>query len=156
MKIYLAARYGRQAEIRRYRDELIAAGHLVTARWLDEGPEDAEAGKESAPKWAEYGEMALFDLLDSDCSIHFTEGPAGVPGKTRGGKHTEFGIALMLCNHANTAMQFRRGDDWLPPLPHRIIVVGHRENVFHWLPEVEFYPAWEQARAALGYGDEEF
>jgi hypothetical protein len=31
----------------------------------------------------------------------------------------------------------------------RCIVVGHRENVFHHLPFVEFYPDWDTAKQAL-------
>ena len=29
----------------------------------------------------------------------------------------------------------------------RVIVVGHRENIFHWLPVVEFCPTWQDALA---------
>jgi len=48
---------------------------------------------------------------------------------SRGGRHVEHGMALALGK--------------------RVMVVGHRENVFHCLPEVEFFPAWQDARAAL-------
>ena len=34
-RIYLAARYDRQAELRGYREQLMGAGHVVTSRWLD-------------------------------------------------------------------------------------------------------------------------
>ena len=31
----------------------------------------------------------------------------------------------------------------------RLIVVGCREHVFHYLPEVKFFPTWEQAMDQL-------
>lgn len=37
----------------------------------------------------------------------------------------------------------------------RAVVVGHRENVFHCLPEVEFFDAWPAARDALGPAERE-
>jgi hypothetical protein len=29
----------------------------------------------------------------------------------------------------------------------RVIVVGYRENIFHWLPQVEFCATWQEALA---------
>ena len=34
----------------------------------------------------------------------------------------------------------------------RLIVVGHRENIFHWLPDVEFYETWDQCFNELKKG----
>ena len=48
--------------------------------------------------------------------------PPREPSSSRGGRHVEFGIALARSK--------------------RLIVVGHRENVFHWLHMVEFYSEW--------------
>jgi hypothetical protein len=31
----------------------------------------------------------------------------------------------------------------------RVMLIGHRENVFNYLPAVEFFPNWEMALAAL-------
>lgn len=65
--------------------------------------------------------------MSADCVISFTEAPRS--SANRGGRHVEFGIAL-----ANGA---------------RVIVVGHRENIFHWLPQIEFFETWEQALVIL-------
>jgi hypothetical protein len=46
------------------------------------------------------------------------------PVPARGGRHVELGLAL--CDGQRT------------------IVVGHRENVFHWLPQIEFYNDWDE------------
>jgi hypothetical protein len=50
--------------------------------------------------------------------------------RSRGGHHVEFGYALAQGK--------------------RIILVGHRENVFNYLPEIEFIETWPQALDALG------
>lgn len=62
--------------------------------------------------------------------------PIEDPSRHRGGRHVEIGVALMLASGCC---------GWT----HRVIVVGHRENVFHSLPEVEFYPTWDECLAVL-------
>ena len=50
MKIYLAARYSRMEELRGYADELAAAGHVITSRWICGGngiPETVDVDMES-------------------------------------------------------------------------------------------------------------
>jgi hypothetical protein len=128
MRIYLAARYGRREELLGYRSRLEAAGHRVTSRWLWE-EHDLPIG--ASP---EHGvRFALDDYEDvrsADCLISFTEEPGKAPGgRARGGRHVEFGLAL-----ASEA---------------RLIVVGWRENVFHYLPDVEFWATFDEALAAL-------
>ena len=68
------------------------------------------------------------DLCSADCVISFTEEPRTM-SNSRGGRHVEHGMAIALGK--------------------RVIVVGHRENIFHCLPQVEFFPTWEDAQAAL-------
>lgn len=67
------------------------------------------------------------DVNAAKIVISFTEPPRSTAN--RGGRHVEFGIAL-----ANKA---------------RVIVVGHRENIFHWLPIVEFFKTWPEAVKVL-------
>ena len=71
--------------------------------------------------------MDADDVLRADCLVTFTHPKE--KGPPSGGRHVEFGIAW----------QARK----------RLIVIGHRENVFHHLKEVEFYPTWPGALAAL-------
>ena len=142
MIIYLAARYSRREELCRYRRQLEDLGHTVQARWLDGGHQigdhgtpigddgeslvegDSEAASAEAARLRT--RFALDDWEDvnaADLVISFTEPPRSKPN--RGGRHVEFGIAL-----ANLA---------------RVFVVGHRENIFHWLPAVKFFETWEEA-----------
>lgn len=128
MKIYLAGRYSRRDELRAVREKLLRAGHVVTSNWLDtewEGKDDS--GSSAAPP--EYREKHavedMDDVLRADCVVSFTE-PARSGG--RGGRHVEFGIALAAGK--------------------RVIVVGHRENLFHHHPRVEFcVTEWDMLRS---------
>lgn len=151
MRIYLAARYGRREEMRRYRDELVAMGHEVTASWIDGGEEEGKYDQ-----YASYAFRAMNDLLASHCSIHFTEDPTQpAQGHARGGRHVELGIALHLRDRGISGIYDGPGGlKWYSSKPHRIIVVGPQENVFHWLPEVEVCRTWAVACQQLGYGEE--
>lgn len=54
MRIYLAARYSRREELLGYRDDLHAAGHVVTARWVVvPTPEEADFFRELGQAWVE-------------------------------------------------------------------------------------------------------
>ncbi len=131
-KIYLAARYSRNGEMRGVRDVLHGLGHEVTSRWIDchtdvvgdfsasfteavlnERPEDC----------APLGRHDLDDIDRADVVISFT----GSGGK--GGRHVEFGYAVALGK--------------------RVIVIGPRENVFHTLPQVEHYVSWSRFVMAM-------
>lgn len=144
--IYLAARYSRREELCEYRKQLREMGFLVQARWLDgnhqladNGTPIGESGKaivegddsgcsdESRRLRAKFAQDDWDDVTSADIVISFTEPPRSKAN--RGGRHVEFGIALA------------RGA--------RVIVVGYRENIFHWLPQVEFVGTIGDALALL-------
>src|SRR6266567_4784608 len=116
MKIYLAARYSRLPEMQTYRDQLEGAGHKVTSRWVN-GDHQVKDTTMSPAEACRFAQEDWEDLLVADMVISFTEPSRS--GHSRGGRHVEHGIALALRK--------------------RVVVVGHRENVFHCLPEVAFY-----------------
>ena len=112
MRIYLAARFDRSAEMLDVADALARAGHFVISRWIH--------GRQNAPDLVSAVED-IEDLADSDCLVSFTEyATRGVAWAARGGRHVEFGVALVTGK--------------------RLCVVGPRENIFHHLPRVETYP----------------
>lgn len=125
-----------------YRSELEALGHTVQARWLngdhqlandgtpigEDGASLVEEKEQSERASALRTKFALDDWEDVNAAevvISFTEPPRSTAN--RGGRHVEYGIALAIGA--------------------RVIVVGYRENIFHWLPVVEFCETWENARA---------
>lgn len=125
---YLAARYSRHPEMRAIRTELVAMGHTVTSRWIDQHGGDqlesaATAVLSSDPRSvAKYGEHDLEDIASASALISFTSDDGG--GK--GGRHVEHGYALGLRK--------------------QVIVVGPRENIFHTLPRLWHFPNWPSAR----------
>jgi len=143
MRVYLAARYSRRLELCGYRDELSKMGYLVDARWLngkhqlddvgkpigDDGEALVEGGDASgaAKLRARFALDDYEDVAAAEIVINFTEKPRSAAN--RGGRHVEFGIALVT--------------------KARLIVVGPRENVFHWLPQVAQFDTWEEAKAFL-------
>lgn len=126
MKVYLAARYDQRVELIRVASMLTAVGIGVTSRWL-EGTHEIPGYPKAMDRFAEFlaGYFAAVDLVDidrADAVILFTQGDLGV--HVSGGKHVETGYALA------------KGK--------RVIVVGPRENVFHYLPHIEHYPTAEE------------
>lgn len=129
MKIYLASSYLRRLELCGYRDRLQAIGHIVTSRWLNgahvitDRPDgdDGSCSPEAALLRQVYGNEDLLDLNAASVVIGFTEPPNS--RSARGGRHVEFGYALA------------KGK--------QLIVVGYRENIFHWLPAVRFFESFD-------------
>lgn len=132
-RIYLASRYSRFPEMQGYRSELEQIGFFVTSRWINGDHQVDDAGLSVQAKEAErlqFAQEDYDDLCAADLVISFTEAPRS--SNSRGGRHVEHGMAIALRK--------------------RVIVVGHRENVFHCLPQVEFFPTWKEAYLALTIG----
>lgn len=126
--IYLASRYSRYPEMQKVRDELEALGHVITSRWINGDHQIDDAGLSVQAKEEERVRFAtedVSDLVRADIVVSFTEAPRS--SNSRGGRHVEHGMALALGK--------------------RCLVIGHRENVFHCLPEVQFFETWSEARS---------
>lgn len=122
MKVYLASRFGRQDEMKQHRERLRSLGFDVVSRWLDEEWSSARGHSVTAEDkrtWAGYDHD---DVRSCDVMVNFTEAENS---HGRGGRHVEMGMAIAWGK--------------------RTIVVGHRENVFHHLPQVEFCETFDQA-----------
>lgn len=136
--VYLAARYSRRLELCGYREQLNQAGITVTGRWLNGQHQIDDQGQpigDDGEKWVEdegsgtaparlrqyFATEDVADVLAADTLIAFTEIPRA--STSRGGRHVELGIAIGTGK--------------------RIVVVGPRENVFTWLPQVEHHDTWD-------------
>lgn len=121
MKIYLASRYSRHPEMREVASILTKQGHTITSRWISgDQDDDPEAGTDSHRERVAIEDLE--DVMKADILLSFTEEPGKLPKGARpskGGRHVEFGVGV--------AMNLRT------------VVIGPRENVFHWLPTVEVY-----------------
>jgi hypothetical protein len=142
MRIYLAARYTRRLELCEYKAQLEELGCTVTSRWLngshqisnlgvpigDSGELLVEKGDRAAREMCEhFAKEDRADVYAADIVIAFTEEPRS--GHSRGGRHVELGLAIA------------RGK--------RIYIVGPRENVFCWLPELTHFSTWEMMRGEI-------
>ena len=121
MKVYLAASFSRQAEMR------VVAARLqnvtITSRWLFE-PQGIFGAREKHMRDCAFTD--LNDVREADILVLFADDlmPITVPSHLiTGARHVEFGVAL------------ERG------IP--IIVVGKRQNVFHFCPHVTILPDTE-------------
>lgn len=107
MRIYLCSRYSQYDEMRRLRTELESRGHSITSSWIDIGGKSftLEELENEPGRCAERAQRDFDDVEASDCLI-FVSSQGG-----KGGRHVEYGIALALRK--------------------RVIILGHRENIFH-------------------------
>lgn len=121
-KVYLTAQYSRVKELRIYRDELHTLGYNVQARWLDR---ECEAN-DPTQQWASED---WDDLRWADTIVVFTDGEGGDAKR-----HVEFGMAVALQSH-----------NWRL----RIVLIGPRECIFHYLPKVRRFNTWPEFRAFL-------
>jgi len=122
MKVYLAAQYPWKDTITKYAEQLRANGIEVTSSWLEE-PHAPNTKLQQLPD-EQHTYYAMNDLNDvdrSDMLVLFSVDPStAVP---RGGRHVEFGYAL---------------GKRMP-----VIVVGPKENIFHYLPCVRHVANFE-------------
>ena len=123
MIIYPCGPYTWQARIRKHAAELEGVGHDCHPAWLFETSYDNDyVGWEKDRAMVDSRDIKAADIL-----IAFTCPPD--KGPARGGRHVEVGLALA----------------WRK----RVIIVGHRENIFMHLDQVEFYRYWKDCKAAL-------
>lgn len=128
-QVYLAARYSRQTEMREVARELEDMGYEMSCRWIsgDHQIKDGLCPDEELQERIRFALEDYHDVVASNIIISFTEVPRS--STTRGGRHVEFGIGLGIHK--------------------RLVNIGPRENIFHYLPQVEVYDSWEQARTYL-------
>ena len=122
--VYLSGQFEDGTALCEVRRQLQAAGHSVTSRWLDAaaaGPATAQASaNEADPRLADIARQDFEDIERADIVVVFN--PAEACSIGRGGRHVETGYALA------------RGK--------RVVLVGARGNVFHWLPEITVLRDW--------------
>jgi hypothetical protein len=167
MKVYLASWFASKDEMNVRADELRASGLEVTSRWLEERVKPTVTIAEVADEYLrETAQIDIEDILlanylvlnvPSEADLKTVNIP--ISSWARGGRHFEAGFqyATMLF-HA-----------YLPQVVKKIgargmILVGHRENVFHYLdgvnkalsvmggfslPEIPVFETWEEAKTFL-------
>lgn len=121
MKIYLAAQYSRKDEMREYAEDLELYGHEVVSSWIWEPhPANMTLDRLTDGQACSIAMKDVVEVCQSDMMIFFAIGPA--TATARGGRHVEFGVAIA-----------RNKPIW---------VVGPKENIFHYLPNVRHFDSW--------------
>jgi len=120
MKIYLASNYSSHPEMRKYRAFLESKGFKVTSRWIN-GEHEVLEGQDHEIN-SKFAQDDWEDINDSNLVLWFSTNKSN---RGRGGRHVEFGIALAL------SIEIR--------------VIGKKENIFHWLPQVKHFKSLEDS-----------
>ena len=120
--VYLAARFGRQSEMRQRRLDLLEVGVAVTSHWLDEDPSGANEFDLTEEERQSIARLDLGDVARADALVLFTEERTPDRNSAGIGRHIETGYALA------------RGKP--------VFVVGPTETVFHSHPRVRVFSTW--------------
>lgn len=128
MRIYLAAAWSRQAEIREFAPRLEALDHIITSRWLYEVP--APTGKNRERHLRETAFIDIQDVRKADLLVRFTDEitQLGYEGST----------PIARVELLSGARMFEFGLAWGAGIP--IIVVGGMQNMFDRLINVTHLP----------------
>ena len=126
MRIYLASNFSNSVKMRHYKQILEDRGFHITSRWVNynERPEKNGEWEKLAMK------ISMNDFADVDtCEVMIID---ALRPSTRGGYHTELGIAYALNK--------------------KIIIINSTpldSNVFFFLPEIIFVSSWGEAIKSL-------
>jgi hypothetical protein len=161
MKVYLASMFSDKDRVLARGNELAEMGIECTSRWpLETAPHNATI-KDFPDEY--FRETAVFDLQDiiaADKLVMFVPSDTQLMDSTprsmsRGGRHFETGFfygLIMAARHDGSAEDDERS-------PQELIVVGPRENVFHFLdgegaakpfPMIRQFLTWDECKAYLG------
>lgn len=166
MKVYLASWFASLHDMRKRADELRANGIEVTSRWLEEKVKpsvaitDVEDNylRETAAIDIEDVMLANYVVLNVPSHEELKTLDVPVASWARGGRHFEAGFQY-------ATMMFYPFLQFLHKIgPRGLIVVGRRENVFHYLdgvnktlkamnfselPQIPLFTTWDGARDYL-------
>jgi hypothetical protein len=117
-KIYLVARYSKRLEMVQHARTLESLGYIITSKWITEVYDNPTA----AENYQQAAEEDYENISEANILLFFAE-PPEASSKT-GGRHVEFGIALVL--------------------DLEIFVVGPKENIFHYLDNVKHFETFDE------------
>jgi nucleoside 2-deoxyribosyltransferase len=131
-KIYLAAMFSLKDEIAKRKAELQLLGYTITSTWTEEKASPTCSLKDYGEDYHTlYAGRDIEEINSCDVLVLFTVDPD--KATLRGGRHFESGYA--------TGKQ------------KQVVVVGPRENIFHYLPEVVVLNSWNQFVEELTEGE---
>jgi hypothetical protein len=165
MRVYLASWYASRDDMKIRAAELREAGIEVTSRWLEEVNSATSSIKDNSEDYLrDTAYIDVEDVLLADTVVlnvpsqkDLATYNISVGNWARGGRHFEAGFqyaTMLFFNYLPSSMK-ERGK-------RQLILVGHKENVFHYLdgtkrvtlegctpPAIQICETWEEAKAYL-------
>lgn len=165
MRVYLASWYASRGDMAKRAEELKELGMPVTSRWLQEREKgDAQISDLGEEFLRTTATIDVIDILQANAVVLNVPAPADLKNYNlelstwaRGGRHFEAGFqyATMMFFNSLPAPIRTLGKRYL-------VLVGHKENVFHYLqgvapyeplnaefPDVIVCKDWETAKSEL-------
>ena len=128
MKVYLAAGFSRKQEIAEKSQELENLGIHVVSTWPYEEMAANDGLNDVTEEYLRLNARKdVQEIIVADALVLFTQEPT--KPFFRGGRMHEAGFAHGIGK--------------------RLLVCGPKENIFHYLPEVEQHDTWEQLKQEL-------
>jgi hypothetical protein len=128
LRVYIAARFARKAEVAELAGLIECAGAEVCTAWFnDPMPADADLDDYTVEQAEALASRDLSEMRSANLCISLTEDPNAT--WKRGGRHQEFGFCL---------------GQGLP-----LWIVGPRETIYHYLPWVECFATVQEMLDAL-------
>lgn len=166
MKVYLASWFASKDEMKIRAEDLRANGIEVTSRWLEEKVAGTVQIHEVADDYLrETAQVDIHDILLANTVVlnvpsaeQLKTADIPVASWARGGRHFEAGF-----QYATMMFYWNMPEDIRNRGDRNLILVGHKENVFHYLddfdlngladgytlPEIQTFDTWEEAKAAI-------
>jgi hypothetical protein len=161
MKVYIASNFADKDRVKARGEELAAIGIECTSRWaLETAPHNCKITDKPAQYMRETAVYDIEDILASDVVVLTVPTPEQIMNLTphqmsRGGRTFESGMQYGLM----VAAQFTGFQLKCFPTPRQLIVMGPKENVFHFLdgasdgaenlPIVVNLQTWEEVKSYL-------
>ena len=120
----MANQYNQKEQMKAVAEQLRAKGIEVTSTWMEEPHAPGVQLRDvKVSELVEYAYRDLLEITQADLMVFFAVDPT--TPTFRGGRHVEFGYAL-----ANRKP---------------IVVVGPKENIFHYTSNVRNFDNWDDA-----------
>lgn len=164
MNVYLASVFADKDRVKARCEELNALGIKTTSRWASESePHNCKITDKPAQYMTETAVFDVEDIVKADKVVLTVPIPAEAMNLTphqmiRGGRHFESGMAYGLILATWLDYGKARWESEPPEYRRELILMGDRENVFHFLngegvavkyPAIVVKPTWEEVKSYL-------
>ena len=166
MRVYIASNFADKDRVKARGKELAAIGIECTSRWASEiAPHNCKITDKPAQYMRETAVFDIEDIIKSDKVVLTVPTPEQLMNLTphqmsRGGRTFESGLfyGLILAQWLAYGKEFAENARTMQDVKPELIIMGARENVFHFLdgteeaakyPKVVFLPTWEEVKQYL-------